>query len=225
MKKIFSVITVAFMTVVMCLSNITAFAVDYPEGDYNDDGVFSSEDLRPMITNYAKIMISTNKGGTYDEWNTVTKIDEDTFNRLDISKDGKFNMLDITYYAEVYICQKTGYKGSISFENRLDMEDYAESIIKTYTGQDFSFKTMMNYIDSGMPTTEPSKPILIGDVNNDDKVDSKDAVVILQYYANSLAGVSQEELSLDVADLNNDKKIDSKDATLILISYANSLVK
>ena len=77
MKKIICAIMTAM---IMCLSvPMTAFAESYPVGDINSNGVTDSNDLREMIVAYAKIMISTNKGGTYEEWNKIAKIDKETF--------------------------------------------------------------------------------------------------------------------------------------------------
>lgn len=221
MKKIIC----AIMTVmIMCFSiPITAFAESYPVGDINSSGITDSNDLREMIVAYAKVMISANKGGTYEEWNKIAKIDEDTFNRLDISGDGNVNMKDIGYFAEAYICKKTNYLGEISYANKEDVEEYAERMVKLYTGQEFSFKTMMNYIDNGTPTS--TEKVVKGDVNGDGKIDSIDAVKVLQYYANSLAKITQPAIDENAADINEDGVIDSKDAVGILVEYANSMVK
>ena len=63
----------------------------------------------------------------------------------------------------------------------------------------------------------------LGDVNNDEKIDSKDAVLILKSYAESLATGKTENIDKDCADVNGDEKIDSKDAVLVLKYYAASL--
>lgn len=65
-------------------------------------------------------------------------------------------------------------------------------------------------------------PVLIGDVNGDYSVDSSDAALILQHYAN-IQGNGDGTLSeagRAVADFNNDDTIDSSDAALILKAYA-----
>ena len=74
------------------------------------------------------------------------------------------------------------------------------------------------------PTTEPVVKKSKGDVNGDKNVDSKDAVLILQYYAKSLVDSSSATIDIDAADLNDDKKADSKDAVLVLQYYAKALV-
>lgn len=63
---------------------------------------------------------------------------------------------------------------------------------------------------------------LFGDVNNDNKVDSKDAVLILKSYAENLAGV-KTDIDKSVADVNGDGNVDSKDAVIVLKYYAETL--
>ena len=74
------------------------------------------------------------------------------------------------------------------------------------------------------PTTEPVVKKNKGDVNGDNKVDSKDAVLILQAYAKSLVGDKSSTIDVDAADLSGDGKVDSKDAVLVLQYYAKALV-
>ncbi len=66
-------------------------------------------------------------------------------------------------------------------------------------------------------------PAGIGDVTADGSVDSKDAVKILVYYANTLAGVP-DSINISIADLNFDEKCDASDAVLVLRFYAEKLV-
>ena len=70
-------------------------------------------------------------------------------------------------------------------------------------------------------TTEP-KEIKLGDINGDDLIDSKDAVLVLKSYAESLA--NNKTYYEKAADVNNDGKVDSKDAVEILKTYAKNLV-
>ena len=58
-------------------------------------------------------------------------------------------------------------------------------------------------------------------MNGDSKIDSKDAVLVLKSYAESLVN---SNATVDLAgDINGDKKVDSKDAVLILKYYAENL--
>lgn len=66
------------------------------------------------------------------------------------------------------------------------------------------------------------KAAVSGDVNNDGKADSVDAVKILQYYAGSLAGAAID-IDKNSADANGDSEIDAKDAVKILKDYADWL--
>ena len=70
-------------------------------------------------------------------------------------------------------------------------------------------------------TTTATKTISVGDMNGDSKIDSKDAVLVLKSYAESLVN---SNATVDLAgDINGDKKVDSKDAVLILKYYAATL--
>ncbi len=69
-------------------------------------------------------------------------------------------------------------------------------------------------------TTEP-KEIKVGDINGDNAIDSKDAVLVLKSYADALA--NNKTYYEKAADVNNDGKVDSKDAVEILKTYAKNL--
>lgn len=64
--------------------------------------------------------------------------------------------------------------------------------------------------------------LILGDVNGDTKIDSKDAVLILKSYADSLAE-KNSDIDKISADVNEDSSVDSKDAVLILRYYAATL--
>jgi hypothetical protein len=72
-------------------------------------------------------------------------------------------------------------------------------------------------------TTIESKTVVLGDINNDNKVDSRDAVVVLKDYASQILG-NKSTLDLSTADMNSDGKINSSDAVIILKQYAQSIV-
>ena len=74
------------------------------------------------------------------------------------------------------------------------------------------------------PVTTTTKPdIMLGDVNIDGAVDSKDAVLVLKDYAQVLTG-SKSSIDKARGDINGDNSIDSKDAVKILKYYANKMV-
>lgn len=66
-------------------------------------------------------------------------------------------------------------------------------------------------------TLSAAAAYLLGDVNNDGKIDSTDATLVLQYEA-ALISENTENITFIVAaaDVNGDTRIDSTDATLIL---------
>ena len=64
-----------------------------------------------------------------------------------------------------------------------------------------------------------SEGSILGDVNNDDSVDSSDAALVLKDYATVQSG-GASTLDKTAADYNNDGFVDSSDAALILKAYA-----
>ena len=77
-------------------------------------------------------------------------------------------------------------------------------------------------ISSGFALSTANAAVNLGDVNEDSKVDSKDAVLVLKDYAENLAGKSTT-IDKTIADVNADNNVDSKDAVWILRYYANTL--
>lgn len=77
-------------------------------------------------------------------------------------------------------------------------------------------------ISSGFALSTANAAVNLGDVNGDNKIDSKDAVLVLKDYAENLAGKSTT-IDKTVADVNADNSVDSKDAVWILRYYANTL--
>ncbi|MGN0631145.1 MAG: dockerin type I repeat-containing protein, partial [Ruminococcus sp.] len=83
-----------------------------------------------------------------------------------------------------------------------------------------------NWLKIVVGTPEEPQQETTGDVNNDGKVDIKDASDILKYYAGLTASVESSELILKdasvLADVNGDGKVDIADASLVLETYANT---
>lgn len=65
---------------------------------------------------------------------------------------------------------------------------------------------------------------IIGDVNDDNALDSSDAALILKDYA-TVQGGGTSALDKSVADFNSDSLVDSSDAALILKTYADNQAK
>lgn len=65
---------------------------------------------------------------------------------------------------------------------------------------------------------------IIGDVNDDNALDSSDAALILKDYA-TVQGGGTSTLDKSVADFNSDSLVDSSDAALILKTYADNQAK
>ncbi|MCR5016136.1 MAG: hypothetical protein K6A75_06140 [Ruminococcus sp.] len=78
-------------------------------------------------------------------------------------------------------------------------------------------------VSTSATSTTPIEPdYTLGDVNNDGKVDAKDASLVLVEYAKMSTGGTGDftEVQKLVANVNSDSKIDAKDASFILTYYA-----
>lgn len=90
-----------------------------------------------------------------------------------------------------------------------------------------------NNIDASFDSTSSAKVLLIlsveedevifGDVNGDNIIDSKDAVIVLKKYAENI--VNGSELTDRLYDINKDGKVDSNDAVVVLKYYASSILE
>ncbi len=147
--------------------------------------------------------------------NTITMIDEYSF-------AGCENLKDIYY------------DGTLEEWNKIQINDNNDDINKaTIHFSDNTSKLPTE--EPTTPSTEPNKPTetieptesreknLIGDLNNDNSIDSKDAVIVLKAYAENLAGNTSNVL-IEQGDVNGDGKLDSKDAVKILKYYAQTMV-
>ncbi len=86
-------------------------------------------------------------------------------------------------------------------------------------GDDVPDKTRLA-LDYVFVAREGEPDVTLGDVNGDEKIDSTDARLILQYYAKK---IGEEDLNIAAADVNADGKVDSTDARLILQLYAKKI--
>ena len=129
---------------------------------------------------------------------------------------------------------ETGYESGFTKMRELPISVKSGSIIVEGDKQTAADKNsesnkdyMKDHVDNAGITTpdtkDDTKRYLLGDANLDNKVDSKDAIVVLQYYAEGIAGNSHKKKLEENADVNFDEKYDAKDATFILQFYAERL--
>ena len=117
-------------------------------------------------------------------------------------------------------------------ENNLcDKEDGNTISAKVIFGEDVStartYAEKFNkkfYIIGQTPDFSDIYGSTLGDCNGDGKINSSDAVRILQAYASILVGDSFETSLVSVYDVNQDNNIDSKDAVVVLKYYAEMIV-
>ena len=141
-------------------------------------------------------------------------------NNVELEVGKKFNIKanqnDLTYAtsnSNIAIVSKSGEITAIS----------AGTVVITVINPDKETDSITVTVKN--PVTPPTKSdIILGDVNVDGKVDSKDAVLVLKDYAQVLTG-SKSSIAPERGDINSDGKIDSKDAVKILKYYANKMVR
>ena len=70
----------------------------------------------------------------------------------------------------------------------------------------------------------PQTTYTLGDVNNDNSVDARDASIVLMNYVLASAGfdISLSDEQIKASDVNEDGQIDARDASVILTYYAYS---
>ena len=91
------------------------------------------------------------------------------------------------------------------------------------TTQTTATSTTTEPVSTSATSTTPIEPdYTLGDVNNDGKVDAKDASLVLVEYAKMSTGGTGDftEVQKLAANVNSDSKIDAKDASFILTYYA-----
>ena len=86
------------------------------------------------------------------------------------------------------------------------MADGIENYVPTDAGYTYIQEQIFNALNV-------HKDGVLGDVNHDGKINSKDAVLVLRYATKQIGA---DALDLDVADVNGDGQYNSKDAVLIL---------
>ena len=72
--------------------------------------------------------------------------------------------------------------------------------------------------DSELAIFSGELKVLKGDVNGDNKIDTQDAILVIQYYL----GANPSNFNASNADINGDGNIDTQDAILIIQDYLNN---
>ena len=151
-------------------------------------------------------------------------IDVTNGDKYDIKSDG------VLYYLRLRLPEtvKSGDIYNISVEIRqfanadgkdVKAKSYSGSI--TIVGDNKTTDVTTTTVPTTTTTTTTTSTKSLGDLNGDKSIDSKDAVIVLKSYAESLVN---SNTTVDLAgDVNVDNKVDSKDAVIILKYYAATL--
>jgi hypothetical protein len=98
----------------------------------------------------------------------------------------------------------------------------ASSLTTTTTSTTVTLPTTEQGTTTTVTTPVQPMDIELGDVNEDYRIDAKDASMVLVAYAKVSTGSEDglDENQSKAADVNADKKVDAKDASSILAYYA-----
>ena len=166
------------------------------------------------------VKLNDEKDPLYESYGYIIEPNKDSITlseSLDLAKK-LHSEFGITPYAEI------AERGSNAVgHNALD--DYIKSQETTATEEttDKIELPTQEITESTKETTTEPKEIKLGDINGDNAIDSKDAVLVLKSYADALA--NNKTYYEKAADVNNDGKVDSKDAVEILKTYAKNLAR
>ncbi|MDY3257863.1 MAG: leucine-rich repeat protein, partial [Ruminococcus callidus] len=138
--------------------------------------------------------------------NSVTSIDYCAFNGCDNLKDVYYSGTEKEWnYIKIHKgCNSSLLNATIHFNSKPEITTKPTTTNQT-------------------TTTTTTLTQSLGDMNGDSKIDSKDAVLVLKSYAESLASGGNGSVTIEQGDVNKDGKVDSKDAVLILRYYAATL--
>lgn len=129
-------------------------------------------------------------------------------NAQNVAQDEGSGILLTTLYFNV----DDSVSGELSFDGTVDYITYREDDAESNIAWICTYENSVNAAATGC-TVEIAAPYVLGDVNGDDKVNSTDAVLILQYDVNL---ITASDLNLQAADVNGDGAVNSTDAVLIL---------
>lgn len=209
------------------------YSVRVPVAVFNNTGFTNSEikftfDEGVSVNDVEDKLTSASKSGysVVNVTSTGTKEKSGVLYYLDISlpSDAQVGSTYNVYMENLGFTTSSGQNAGVSIKNpeKPDADKKIKAVTITVTDKAKSVVTIQQ-ASNPTPTPKPAENIVLGDVNKDNKVDSKDAVLVLKSYAESLVGGAS---SVDKArgDVNKDGSVDSKDAVKILKYYAASLV-
>ena len=224
-KRLISAALAASVLAVMPAVNV--FAAETPVfPHFNKNDVNGSVTVTLPEGLNAKVSITFDSPEGKDEPYYLTDLTEDSSATFDI--EGRDNTeADYRYYHIIVTPEGVNLKPFTSEFTVPDGNDNPDSFREyTYTflvDDTASEQDWVSVLDGYKETITYHIPAFtLGDVNEDGKIDAKDASHVLIYYAASSTGVEGglSESQKKAANVNGDKLIDAKDASRILVYYA-----
>lgn len=209
-------------------------SIEYMLGDVNGDGVINYKDFAELISLSPKSYSYFGTDESFSDYNKRIETYKNVFHLTDsqikagdLDGNGYFDASEARIVMCYYLRKCNGYTKEFKPENFSEIADTDTNKLPESASKYFSM--IFSHADeiNNYKTFEYSDTKM-GDFNLDGKTDSKDAVKVLEEYANSLAeGKSSIPIEIDIskfnADINNDNVIDSKDAVEILKTYAENM--
>ena len=187
---------------------------EYQKSEYYDSLYFDDYVKEHSDKDYYYIRYSSEN--EFKTSTTSTVYDEKSVDYLMATKGYIYNYDFRTYVLAKNRTDEIGLGTCVSLE---DANEYYNKVNNKNTSSDNK--------NPSKPSTDKTdnkidnKTQLVGDLNNDNSIDSKDAVIVLKDYAQAL--VSGSSAFKAAGDVNKDGKEDSKDAVKILRYYAETL--
>ncbi len=208
--------------------------IEYTLGDFNEDGVINYKDFAELISLSPKTYSYFGTDESFSDYSKRIETYKNVFHLTDsqikagdLDGNGYFDASEARIVMCYYLRKCNGYTKEFKPENFSEIADTDTNKLPESASKYFSM--IFSHADeiNNYKTFEYSDTKM-GDFNLDGKTDSKDAVKVLEEYANSLAeGKSGIPIEIDIskfnADINNDNVIDSKDAVEILKTYAENM--
>ncbi|MBR4510121.1 MAG: InlB B-repeat-containing protein [Ruminococcus sp.] len=196
--------------------------------DYTLNSFFVSPTDQYMVTPKSEVKM-TEEHVLHAVWKTEPKSkSEDILGRWKYaaSVNGK-TVMYIEFKEDGTIIAQTFANGELKVEESVKWSEkdgaiyFEGSDVGIYYSIEGDKLTLYDY-DEHKVVLDRVLPQPLGDVNNDAKIDSKDATAILVEYSARATGGAPTliEEALDAADANKDTKVDSKDASAILSYYS-----
>lgn len=233
------ILIIVFVVVLYTSGSLSGLMGNSVSSLYCDEGyILSGSNCTKTITTTAYLLGDINKDNLLDVSditamqriaNDFTSIDDEQKALADVNEDGKVDITDLTVM-QLYFASESSKESNNINKKRVCMAGFAlknMSCVKVetiaaksknveYTCPDQTYKIEGNECKKTVNT----KPILIGDVNKDGKLDVLDETLLQNYFAGKM---NLDETETLLADLDNSGLVDATDLTYMQLYLAGKM--